>query len=102
MNTLQFLLFERSEGDDGSVTLDALASTRAAQHEAVRAEAQAVLDWAEREFPGQQGPLEEGMTWHHDLQISEEPGGWIAVALTLSARPEFADALLAAWAPLED
>ncbi|PZP36498.1 MAG: hypothetical protein DI603_00565 [Roseateles depolymerans] len=98
MSGLQFLLFERSEGDDGTVTLDALASTRAAQHKAVLAEVAAVLDWAGREFPGQQGPLEEGMTWHHDLQISEEPGGWLAVALSLGCTPPFADALLARFA----
>lgn len=94
MSALQFLLFERSEGDDGVVTLDALASTRAAQHEAVLAEVRSVLDWAEFEFPGQWGPLEEGMTWHHDLQVHEEEGGWISVGLSISAGANFAEALL--------
>lgn len=102
MSALQFLLFERSEGDDGTVTLDALASTRAAQHAAVLAEARRVLDWAEREYPGQQGPLEDGMTWHHELQVHEEAGGWIAVALTLSARSDVAEALQAEFGMGED
>ena len=99
---LRYLSFDFSDGDDGVTTLDALAATRAEQHEAVMAEVQQVLDWAERHYPGQQAPLEEGGTWLHELQVQEEPGGWRSVALTFSATPEFAQALMAAFAPPED
>jgi len=94
---LRYLSFDFSDGDDGVTTLDAMASTRADQHEAVMAEVQQVLDWSERHFPGQQGPVEEGGTWLHELQVQDEPGGWRGVALTFSATPEFAQALMAAF-----
>lgn len=99
---LRYLSFDLSDGDDGVTTLDALASTPADQHEAVMAEVRQVLDWAELHHPGQQGPLEEGGTWLHDLQVQNEPGGWRTVALTFSATPEFSQALLAAFQPTED
>jgi hypothetical protein len=92
---LRFLSFDLSDGDDGVTTLDALASTRAEHQPAVLAEVQQVLDWAERHFPGQHAPLEDGGTWLHELQVQDEPGGWRSVALTFSATPEFAQALLA-------
>lgn len=99
---LRFLSFDVSDGDDGVTTLDALASTRADQHDVVLAEVQQVLDWAERHFPGQHAPLEEGGTWLHDLQLQDEPGGWRSVALTFSATPEFAQALMAEFGGGDD
>lgn len=99
---LRYLHFELSDGSDGVVTLDALASTRPEQHEAVLAEVARVLAWAEASFPDQHGPLEEGMSWLHELQLRDEPGGWRSVALTFSATPEFADAFLAAWSVSDD
>jgi len=95
--TLRYLSFDLSDGDDGVTTLDAMASTRAEQHGDVMAEVRQVLDWAERHYPGLQGPLEEGGTWLHELQVQDEPGGWRSVALTFSATPEFAEALMAAF-----
>lgn len=92
---LRFLSFDLSDGDDGVTTLDALASTRADQHDAVLAEVQQVLEWAEQHCPGQHAPLEDGGTWLHELQVQDEPGGWRSVALTFSATPGFAQALLA-------
>lgn len=95
---LQYLDFELSEGSDGVFTLHAEASTRdGAQHAAAMAEAQQVLDWARLQFPHTQGPAEEGMDWDHDLQVHEEPGGWQAVSLTISASAAFVEAWQAAW-----
>ena len=66
---MHYLSFELSDGDDGIVTLEAMASTDAAQHPAVMAEAQQVLDWAGQRFPLGHGPVEDGMDWDHDLQV---------------------------------
>lgn len=99
---MQYLHFELSEGDDGVLTLDAMASTRAESHAAVLAEVQQVLDWAWREFPGQHGPVEEGMAWDHELLVQEEAGGWRTVTLTFSAAPPFAEAFLAEFGGSDD
>ena len=48
---MHYLSFDLSDNDEGVTTLEALASTPAAQHAAVMAEVQQVLDWAWREFP---------------------------------------------------
>ncbi|NCT82190.1 MAG: hypothetical protein GXC94_03540 [Comamonadaceae bacterium] len=95
---LRHLHFELSEGDDGVATLDAMASTRdAAQLAAIRAEAQRVQDWARRQFPQGQGPVEEGGLWDEELLEQAEAGGWTTLALTLSAAPLFVEAFLAAF-----
>ena len=72
------------------MTIEALASTSAAQHAAVLAEAQQVLDWAWRAFPHTHGPADDGGEWDHDLQVGVEGGGWHAVTLTLTGTAEFA------------
>ncbi|MDM4766558.1 hypothetical protein [Pelomonas sp. SE-A7] len=99
---LQFLSFELSDGDDGIVTLDAMASTRGDQQPAVRAEVEQVLAWAREQFPNSQGPVEEGMDWDHELLEQQEAGGWFTVTLTLSASPAFAEAFLARFGEAED
>ena len=43
---MDYLTFALDEVDDGIATLEAMASTTAAQHAAVMAEVQRVLDWA--------------------------------------------------------
>lgn len=101
--TLQHLHFELSEGDDGVVTLDAMASTRDPLHlAAIRVEAQGVLDWAQRQFPHGQGPVEEGGVWDHALLEQAEAGGWMTLTLTLSASPAFVEAFLTAFGPFDD
>lgn len=92
---MRYLDFELSESDDGVTTLDAMASTAAAQHAEVLAEAGTVLTWCRREFPHTEGPVEEGQDWDHDLQVSVEHGGWHTVTLTLTGSPRFAVAFLA-------
>lgn len=91
---LQFLAFELGEAAEGVSTLEAMASTPAAQHAAAVAEAQQVLDWAWQHFPQGPGPADDGFDWDHDLQLSEEDGGWHVVTLTLTGSPAFVDAFL--------
>lgn len=92
MTDLQHLLFEHSEGDDGVITLESMASTRPDGHAAVMAEVQQVLDWAWAHSPGQHGPVEDGMVWDHDLLLQSEQGDWLTVTLTLSGVPHFIEA----------
>ncbi len=97
MSTLQLLTIDLSDNDEGVVTIEALASTSAAQHPAALAEAQQVLDWAWRAFPHTHGPADDGGQWDHDLQMAVEAGGWHAVTLTLTGAPEFAREFVAAF-----
>lgn len=97
-----YLTFDASDNADGVITLEALASTPAAEHDAVMAEVQQVLDWAWRHFPHGHGPAEEGMDWDHDLQVTVEGGQWHAVTLTLTASARFADAFLAEFGESDD
>ena len=94
---MRYLSFDLGESGEGVTTLEALAATPAAQHPAVMAEVQQVLDWAWREFPHSHGPVDDGMNWDHDLQVSVEPGGWHAVTLTLTGSPTFVEEFLAAF-----
>ena len=71
---LQFLLFEHSEGGDGTGLFEAMAAVRPAQAAAVQAEIAAVLDWAQAQF-GPAAPVEDGGDWHAELQTSEEADG---------------------------
>ena len=92
MTPLRFLEVDVSDNDEGVVTIEALAATAAAQHAAVLAEAQQVLDWAWRAFPHTHGAADEGGEWDHDLQVGVEGDGWHAVTLTLTGTAEFARA----------
>ena len=89
---MRYLAFDASDDADGVVTLEAMASTSAADHAAVMQEVREVLDWATAQFPHTQGPVDDGMDWHHDLQVSVEDGGWHTVTLTIGASPRFAEA----------
>jgi hypothetical protein len=97
MPTVHYLSFDLSDNDDGVTTIEALASTTAAQHAAVMAEVQQVMDWAWRAFPRTHGSADDGMDWDHDLQVNVEQGGWHAVTLTLTASPAFAAEFMAAF-----
>jgi len=92
MSALRWLTLDMSDNDEGVVTIEALASTDAAGHAFALAEAQSVLDWAWREFPGSHGPADEGGQWDHDLQSGIGADGWHSVALTLTGTPAFAQA----------
>ncbi len=94
---MDYLSFARDEVDDGVATLEAMASTAAAQHAAVMAEVQQVLDWAWRHFPDAHGAVDDGMQWDHDLQVSLEAGGWHTVTLTLTGTSLFVTEFLSAF-----
>lgn len=89
---LHYLSFELSEDTEGVTTLEAMASTSAAQHAAVMDEVQQVLDWAWQQFPHSHGPVDDGLDWDHDLQLSVEQGGWHVVTLSLAGSAAFVDA----------
>lgn len=92
-----YLSFDLGDSGEGVTTLEALASTPAAQHPAVMAEVQQVLAWAWAKFPHGHGAVDDGMHWDHDLQVSVEPGGWHAVTLTLTGSPTFVEEFLSAY-----
>ena len=99
---MDFLTFDLNEVADGVASLEAMASTRLEQHAAVMAEVQQVLDWAWRQFPHTHGPIDDGMDWHHDLQVTVEPGGWHTVTLTLTGSGRFVEGFLATFGGTED
>lgn len=70
--TLDYLDFDFSEDADGHGSFDAMASTVPAQLPALQAEVLRVLDWAQREFAGRRGPLDEGGDWDYELQGVQE------------------------------
>jgi hypothetical protein len=99
---VRYLSFDLSDATDGITTLDALAATSAAQHPAVLAEVNRVLDWAWRHFPHSHGPVEEGQDWDHELQVQigpEAQGHWHEVALTLTGSAAFVAEFLAEFGP---
>mgnify|MGYP001175078839 CR=1 FL=1 len=99
---MNYLGFELSEGADGVLTVEALASTRADRHAEVMREVDTVLAWAWAQCPHTHGPIEDGNDWDHDLQVVVEGGQWHAVSLTFTGTPQFVDELLAAFADNAD
>ncbi len=120
--TLSYLDFDYSEDDQGIGTWDAMASVTAQRLPALLAEITLVLHWAQQQFCGQRGPLDENGLWDYDLQSQpegaapalrlhyDEEVGQISLAqppapqarytltFTLSGGPAFAQALQARFA----
>ena len=71
--TLQYLLFDASEGGDGTGAFDAMATVRPDQADAVEHEIAQVLAWAQAQFPAR-GAVEDGGDWDMALQLSDEAG----------------------------
>jgi hypothetical protein len=94
---MDFLTFDLTEVDDGVSSLEAMASTAVQQHAAVMAEVQQVLDWAWHRYPESHGPMDDGMDWDHDLQVTIEDGRWHTVTLTLSGTARFVEEFIAAF-----
>lgn len=92
LHSLHYLDFDYGEDDAGCGTWDAMASVRPAQLAAVQAEIALVLDWAQGEFPGGHGALDEGGEWDHDV-LSIEEDGRHTITLTINGTPAFG----AAW-----
>ncbi|KQY85522.1 MULTISPECIES: hypothetical protein [Roseateles] len=99
---MRHLTFDLTDGSDDILTLEAMASTREAEHAAVMAEAVQLLAWAESEFGGRHGPVEDGNAWDHELLVQHEPGGWVTVTLTFSASVEFAEAFQAKFGEADE
>jgi hypothetical protein len=99
---MHHLTFDLTDSSDDILTLEAMASTREAEHGAVMAEVQQVLAWANAEFAGRQGPVEDGFAWDHELLVQHEDGGWVTVTLTFSATAEFAAAFQAAFVAADE
>lgn len=94
---MRYLTFHLTDSSDDILTLEAMASTREAEHAAVMAEVEQVLAWAQAEFGGRQGPVEDENTWDYELLVQHEDGGWVTVTLTFSASAEFAEAFQVAF-----
>lgn len=118
--TLDYLDFDFSEDAEGHGSFDAMASAAPAQLPALQAEVLRVLDWAEREFAGRRGPLDEGGDWDYELQgvqevatpldVTWDPAGArlqlapgaagaprVTLSLTLGGTPQFCAAFRAAF-----
>ncbi|MEP7100593.1 MAG: hypothetical protein ABI781_08800 [Burkholderiales bacterium] len=92
---MRYLSFDFSDAAEGPTTIEAIASTSAAEHAAVMDEVRQVLNWAWRHFAHTHGAIDDGADWDHDLQLTVEGGRWHAVALTLTASAAFAEAFVA-------
>ena len=92
--SLCWLDFDYSEGDDGTGVFDAMASVTEADAAQVQAEVDGVLAWAEAQFAGRRGPMEEGGDWDSELQLSDEPGSppRRCFSLTLAGSASFCEA----------
>ena len=99
---MRHLTFDLTDGSDDILTLESMASSREPEHAAVMAEVQQVLAWAQAEFGGRQGPVEDGNAWDHELLVQHEAGGWVTVTLTFSASAEFAEAFQRTYGEAED
>jgi hypothetical protein len=94
---MDFLTFDLTAVDDDVSSLEAMASTAVEQHAAVMEEVRRVLDWAWRCYPASHGPVDDGMDWDHDLQVTVEDGGWHTVTLTLTGSVCFVREFTAAF-----
>ena len=69
---LNYLVFDASADTDDQGCFDAMVTVTPAHLNAAQAEIAQVLDWAEANFPGQRGPVDEGGVWDFDLQSQQE------------------------------
>ena len=117
--TLDYLIFDYSEDDEGTATWDAMATVRADRLPALESEVLQVLRWAEQQFPQQRGAIDEGAAWDFDLSARTAAGDDIRITanlavpalyhaplaaeqtltltLTLTGRSAFADAFVQAF-----
>ena len=91
-----YLLFDASEGDDGTGLFEAMANVPLARAPAVQAEVDAVLAWAARHFGAARGPVEEGGEWDAHLEV-QEAAGRRAFTFSVVGTPGFCSALAEAF-----
>lgn len=89
---LDYLVFDHSEGEDGTDSWDALAAPRAPHSARLMHETSALLQ-ALLERWGPPGPLDEGHAWDFDLQVHDPqdqpwPWSWSAQGLQWQRRPQ--------------
>lgn len=92
-HALHYLIFDASDDGEGTGTWEAMASVRAVEVPAVRAEVQAVMAAAQTGAPGPRGPLDEGGAWDADEQVQTD-GEWTTVTLTITGPWEWGEALV--------
>ena len=92
LTALHYLIFDASDDGEGTGTWEAMASVRDSQRDAVLAEVQAVLTWAEAHAPGPRGPLDEGSAWDADQQVQVD-GAWTTITLTITGPWAWGEAL---------
>lgn len=83
--SLDYLVFDYSEDDEGTATWDAMATVRAERLPALTQEVLQVLSWAEQQFPQQCGAIDEGAAWDFDLSASDASGAAIPLVADLHA-----------------
>lgn len=93
---LVYLDFDLSDDADGRMNFDALAAPPAAEFAAVRAEVQAVLDWAMAQF-GLPAALDDGGEWDQAMQDAADgpPGAQrhaVSLSVSVSGSARFAQA----------
>ena len=72
---MRYLMFDLSEGNDGVLTLDAMASTRIDAHAAVVDQAQRVLNWAWRHWSDEHGSWTTAMSGATNWRSGTKPAG---------------------------
>lgn len=82
---LRYLTAEVECLPDGSMVLEAAASTLEAEHAAVLAEVDALRAWCTSQVGESSGPRDDGACWDESLSVQVESGGWYAVRLTIAA-----------------
>lgn len=93
--TLDYLLFDHSDGGDDSSLFEALATVGPEREAAVRAEIETVMDWAARRFRGRRSPVEEGGDWDADLEERQEGPALRSFRLSITGSAAFAEAFIA-------
>ncbi|MCE1251526.1 MAG: hypothetical protein LWW82_12485 [Comamonadaceae bacterium] len=94
---LDYLDFDYSEDANGQPCWDAMACVSATHLPALCAEVVQLLTWAQAQFPGRQGPIDEGFDWDYELQAQTEDGQ----PLACSYLPHSAQLQLAPAAPTQ-
>lgn len=94
---LDYLLFEASEGDDGTGLFEAMADVPLARAAAVQAEVDTVLAWAHKHFGTARGPIEEGGEWDADLERDDGVAGRAGFTFSVVGTPGFCAAFAQAF-----
>lgn len=95
---LQYLIFDASDDGQGNGSWEAMASVRAPQLPALRAEVDSLRAWMADHSPGPRGPLDEGGVWDVDQHLQTD-GEWTTLTLTVVGPWAWGETLLAQWAP---